>query len=249
MKELDFPHNDWWRGKRPLLFGSNKPSNAVSQLVSTLVDASEFSKSVKEGIIKLEESRRYMKLKSSLTFQEQLRPLFCSTEINLVSASETLGEGNQVVTAKSSFWVSRFLGGKKDIEIKTESYLAASRALNLRFPETSAADADHPWLAPVRGHTNDLAISTLLKDGVVHFEFVTDVLAVDFKRPLFSSERCSLLALVPLQISNWENEFVKNLIAAETEGAKKLLEHIQRGVAASASSKLYLDSLQKSQTW
>ncbi|HXH32694.1 MAG TPA: hypothetical protein VNJ01_17985 [Bacteriovoracaceae bacterium] len=225
MKELEFPHNDWWSAQRPLPFGTNKPSVAVQKEVAKLLDASEFSSNVRKGISRLEASASFKNFKKSLTLQEQLRPLFCTTEINIVSSEKPLSETGATVSSKSAFWVSRFLNSSP-VSVRTEHYLAAARTLNLKFPESQGVDADHPWLAPVKGYADDLAVSTLMKEGLIDVEFVSDVLAVDFKRPLFSKERCALLSLVPLQRTNWQQAFLTNLGQASGPGAKKLLDNI-----------------------
>lgn len=63
--------------------------------------------------------------------------------------------------------------------------------------------------------------------AVITEEFIADVLAVDFTRPVFSTTRCALLPLVPARWSaTWENEFRENLRSSNLPGAAALLANL-----------------------
>ena len=226
MKEIEAPHNDWWTASRPLGFGDNGTSNTVEKWLSELGSAPQLAQSVKTGIDKLENSPSFTDFKQGLSLQEQLRPLFCTMEINLISGKIPNENPKTTWNVSSSYWVNPFLS-QIDIEIKSETYFKALLNLGMQFPETNVVDADHPWLAPAKGYSDQKAIQTLMKNGLVDEEFVSDVLAVDFKRPLFSRKRCELLQLLPKHFSTqWPEIFVENLQTSHLEGAKKLLVHL-----------------------
>jgi len=91
--------------------------------------------------------------------------------------------------------------------------------------ENGALDGDHAFLAPTKGYSDIVAIKDLVKKNFISKEFVSDILAVDFKNPLFSKGRCSLIKLVP-NVPNWVNGFIQNLKASKNPYAKESLENM-----------------------
>jgi hypothetical protein len=83
MKELAAPHNDWWTTERPLPLGKLKPDADLAQIFQSLVDASELSESVSVGLSMLTESDKLRQTSKTLSLQEQLRPLFALSRLNL----------------------------------------------------------------------------------------------------------------------------------------------------------------------
>ncbi|WPU63154.1 hypothetical protein [Peredibacter starrii] len=217
MKELAFPHNDWWNKRTGLPFAPNKLSEEMKQYLSQFIDASEFSQNVKRGLL-LVENKRISKRRS---LQEQLRPLFCSTEINLVSDVKPLSSPVGVIDVSSEVFVDPLLAPKGVLRMEKRLYLTALQVLGFRFPETILQDAGHAFLAPVRSEVNQLQVQQLIAEKVISEEFAVDILSVDFKNPLFSKKRCELLKLVP-ENSSWEEGFKKNLYGINTEISLKL---------------------------
>jgi mono/diheme cytochrome c family protein len=197
MKELAPPHNDWWTSARPLPVPGS--SIEVNSWMSQLTDASTFASGVRTGILKLEASANYQKLKSSHTVQEQLRPLFCEQEINLESNLNFDGE----VQIPSAFFVNPILG-LVNFAMPRAQYETLLKSYRLAFPETQQADADHAWLTPVKGFSDLVAIQTLILKGLVSVEYVRAALAYDKTNPVFSKSRCALLKSLPSTIPIFE---------------------------------------------
>src|SRR5262249_8796761 len=95
MKELEPPHNDWWTTKHKLELkpwklkaGTDRtdPANLADQLFQNAADASNLSGLVKAGTQRLLEARLQRPL-AGLTLKHQLRSLFSTMEMNLVSDS------------------------------------------------------------------------------------------------------------------------------------------------------------------
>ena len=86
MKELSAPHNDWWTKQRPLSFGNAALSSQIKMALNNIQDASTLSHAVQTASLKLQASPAYQQIKSRESLQEQLRPLFCDTEINIESS-------------------------------------------------------------------------------------------------------------------------------------------------------------------
>lgn len=227
MKELKPPHNDWWTNTRHLPFGQNHPSENLKLWLTQLVDAEEFSKSVRSGIKKLQTSKKFQDFKRKSSLQEQLRPLFCTSEINLISDEKPLDSPITSLQVPSNYWANPLLSPTSKVAVKKGDYLQIIDELRFQFPETRQRDADHGWLAPVKGHSDLEAIQSLIEQKIVDEEFVADVLAIDFTNPLFSKERCSLLQLLPTTTgSHWKKLLITNLETSNLPGAQELLSHL-----------------------
>lgn len=222
MKELAMPNNDWWSKSRPLPLAPNLPSPQVAGYLNKLIDAGEFASLVAAGIAQLESSPSYRQAKSSLSLQEQLRPLFCETEINLESDFKAWETSVQEVQIPSAFFVNPFLAAD-NISIPSENYQAMLSRFHMRFPETERTDADHAWLTPVKGYADLSAVQALIAKGIIDDDFAAKIYAIDLATPTLSQTRCNLLLLVPADMtSNWQSEFISNLRTSSQPGAQEL---------------------------
>ncbi len=237
LKELELPHNDWWTATRPLPFGVNMPGPIVAEQIRNLQNAEAFASLIKKGMNKLEESESYQNAKNSLTLQEQLRPLFCETEINLESdllASDVLSDKIQI---PSHFFINPLLAEKEMKAAKTH-YEEMLSQFKMQFPETNLSDADHPWLTPVKGHSDILAIKSLILKQIIDSKFALSVLSVDLENPLVSKTRCDLLKLLAIENkNNWKPLFLKNLQNSPLKGAKILSQLLQTETEQSLKEK------------
>jgi hypothetical protein len=223
MKELAFPHNDWWMADRALIFQPNKLSTELNTWLTNLNDARDFSAQVSQGIDKLEASKNYQDTRKLLTLKEQLRPLFCETEINLLSDTKLTQQTLLRIQIPTEFFVHQFFANNHYFYIDQQDYLLLLDKFNLNFPETTLKDADHAWLSPVKGYSDTRAIISLINNNIISSDFAHAVLALDFKQPLFSQQRCDLLKLVPEILDiNWEQEFIANLKLSSFESSAEL---------------------------
>lgn len=225
MKELQEPHNDWWTKKRELDFAGRKPDFALMQIMEDLVAPERLANSVKVGMRQLLGTAH----QKSLLLQEQLRPLFCTTEINLESDKVSNTNHTENVVIPSGFIVDTYLyKPTNDIVILRENYNYALKVLHSKFPETSEIDADHAWLTPVKSFADHEMIQRLISDGIINKQFAMAVLSVDALNPIFSKKRCGLLRYVPeVYTPDWQLIFSNNLNNANSENAKQLLENLK----------------------
>lgn len=226
LKELTAPHNDWWRKKRPLILQPNKPDDTVAELIVSLSDADLLAHDVRQGAKKLVHSPVMNKFKRRLSLQEQLRPLFCTTEINLESSYHS----KEQVALPSAFFINPLLGRAR-FSLSVARYEQLTEELGVSFPETRLVDADHKWLAPVKSAVDLQAIKSLIKQDIITQQFAEAVLMVDFAHPLFSAKRCALLQLIPTQNDHWLELFVKNLNehSRALKGASELSQYLNNG--------------------
>ena len=226
LKEQSYPHNDWWTTKRPLIFAPNTPDVETLALLEQLIDVDQFAKEVKTGAHRLAKSKKMNHFHKQLTLQEQLRPLFCTTEINLESS---LDSPDNRVHIPSSFWLNPLLG-HLNLTLSARDYNQLLEDFDMHFPETGLRDADHRWHTPVKGRADIKAIQDLIKRKKISKNFAQAVLMIDFAHPLFSSQRCELLQLLPEgRPKEWSSQFLINLEQKGTVmmSAKLLAEYLK----------------------
>ena len=225
MKELTAPHNDWWTETRPLVFAPNVLSVQVKSWMRDLEDAKNLADGVKIGIQNLHKSETYRKNLANLSLQEQLRPLFCTVEINIESDRQPLVGSNNQMLVPSAFFINPLLASNA-VTFGKSSYVQLLNANNMKFPETPNQDADHGWLTPVKGFSDLAAIEKLIENGTIDGEFAADVLAVDFQNPLLSAKRCRLLKSIPQSKTDWLPQFISKLKENPAAEARSLLAHL-----------------------
>lgn len=204
MKELEGPHNDWWRTERPLPLGGARlvPGSLPAEVFAQAADASAFRERVLAGM------KRWVGERQGPARQplpQALRSLMGAMEVNLVSDAQPNAAQAPVVAIPAAFFVDPFLApDAAPVLLPRPAYEAALREAGVVFaPEgAKAGDADHAFLAPVRGAQDALVVRELLRSGLLDEELVADVLAVDFTRPLHSPQRASLLRFVPQATTN-----------------------------------------------
>jgi hypothetical protein len=221
IKEMTLPHNDWWTRSNTLDFTPNHPDAEVAETVAYLIDADQFSSEVQTGIKKLNHSVPFKEFKQTLSLQEQLRPLFCTDEINLES---NLTPGLMLpVAIPSGFWLNPLLG-KVESSVSAPEYQHLLTNNRMHFPETDLSDADHSWLTPVKGRSDLQAIKQLIQSEMITQEFAESVLMIDYTHPVFSKPRCDLLQWVPEKDGrDWVSRFMTNLNQKAVSPEAKLL--------------------------
>lgn len=236
-KEHLQPHNDWWTQINPLEFQPNTPDPEVLSLIEHLVDANELAQDVKKGAAKLINSRGMIELNKTLSLQEQLRPLFCTTEINLENALIS-NSGEMIIP--SGFWINPLLG-HFDLALPQAQYNQLLDTFGMNFPETPLQDADNPWLTPVKSAADVQAILALIEQKIIDKKFAQAVLMVDFKHPLFSTSRCNLLKLLPQHTTKtWYLDYldVLNTQAKENPAAGQLLYNLTTATSLEMAAKV-----------
>jgi len=249
MKELAEPHNDWWTRARKFNLGpytlqagidATNPAHVAARLfdeAKEATDAANLSTQVKKGIDRLL-SARAKRGGDGQNLRQQLRSLFTSMEINLVSDRVSLQERmrkNEAVELSQEFFVdSRLVEKSQPIPVKIALYKDALINVGSQFApgETlGLMETHHAFLVPARSYIDNQMIRTLLQQGILDDELVADVLAVDFTTPVFSAARASLIKFVPDTAENIA-DLRKQLIAAlekaplDDRVAKELLTNL-----------------------
>lgn len=238
LKESAFPNNDWWNQIRKLPSFPNKADSTVELIMATLENPMVLSRSVERSMKRLfnrDSPLQYFR-KTQTTLQEQLRPLFCTVEINLESANQY---NNSPINIPSAFWLDKQLHFNVASSITRDEYRSLLKEFAMEFPETSLSDADRSWLTPVKGTDDDMAIDDLINNKMITRSFAEAVLMIDFVHPIFSKSRCNLLRLIPEKTtSDWQLIFRKNLKNLGTKEALLLAYYLDKDMSHEAFEKI-----------
>jgi hypothetical protein len=146
--------------------------------------------------------------------------------LNLESDAVAFDANNQTILVPSAFLADPRLAEAR-IPVVRSHYEAALAKMRTRFPGTNRPDADHAWLAPVKGASDILAAEALVSANLIDDEFLIDVLSVDFTNPLLSRARCDLLRLLPTSAQgDWKNAFISTLQTSTEPAARALLTNL-----------------------
>ena len=124
--------------------------------------------------------------------KELLRPLFCTPEIQIGS-----GGPGSVSSVPGDLLLDPVLNNFPFLAFDNADYQALIAENGQEVRGTGKPDTFFPFAFPHRASIDADYVQQLISKRVVSQEFVKDVLSVDFTRPIFSEDRCSLLELVP----------------------------------------------------
>ncbi len=258
MKEIEAPHNDWWRTKRPLPLGPLKPDAEVSKLLAGVADASNLARVVKLGIDRLVKEDAV----KGPTLAQRLRSLATTMEINLASDSVPLptriADGTAVEIPAGFFVDTRLVEQPAAVRVDLKAYRAALDSVGSRFPPESTTsttrESHHAFLVPTRSYIDNRVLDDLIARGVLDQELVADVLAVDLTMPVFSGDRASLIRFFPAAAANADDLRTQLVAALKKAGpadaaARALLANITDPERTSAAHRrtaaAFLASCQK----
>jgi hypothetical protein len=117
---------------------------------------------------------------------ELVRPIFCTMDVNLNSGT---GDTNLFLDAEITQSSFTF-----DDKIYADLKKEAKQRIN-GLP-AKIDDTASPFTYPTRGQIDTSYSAVLQKKKLLDEEFVSDVLSVDFTRPIFSGARCGLVNVI-----------------------------------------------------
>lgn len=227
MKELDTP---WmhWEGHEDTP-GSDDLVNKHKNLGSKTSGA-ELEGVVKSGNEKWNKTR-LATLKAAGKVDELLKPLFCTTEINLDNGADfgspVIGGtgGSEIDGLPFDSLLDPQLKSFGSISIDFADYDAQIKRNGQRVEGVpNAVDTFFDYAFPERSAADNDYVDQLVAAGIIDADFVKDVLMVDFTRPIFSTDRCALVEFAPelsgedLTAAKVRQGFIASL-EAETPGA------------------------------
>lgn len=264
MKELPFPWNNWhsFHDQADYLKSVWQVSND-SRIADSLAGADALETEV---IIPAIDRFNGAKIKQSIEGTGEitegkrlLRPLFATTEFNLISSREQVGNLHPFssfsaagpfapVKIPNSFFLNANLIGENDVFTKIQGLGVAEAKSFEEFTSVTEdeyrklvsesnlklggrpGDANFAWFVPEPSQVDNSLVDGLIAQGIVTPEFVAAVMAIDLETPIFSSERAALLEFVPDRFS------VEPLNGSNDDLTQKVIAALERENPPSDSS-------------
>lgn len=244
MKELLLPWNNWHASTNrvaglvapldDLRWAAARRVGGDPRLTTRLGQGEELEGLVTDAIVRLNRVRITRSLGApdragSITVADAprlLRPLFETTEINLISAHQQsglnvtggpehrTGQPGATVKISNSFFLNANLiasgfkvpglgvteaGSFEEVpalSLQPAEYAALVRDSGQRVGDTPG-DVEFAWFVPEASFIDNNMVAQLIETGVIAKEFAAAALAIDVERPIFSDARASLLRFVP----------------------------------------------------
>jgi len=202
MKELDTP---WlhWEGHMDIP-GAAALIKKHKKLLGSQTSGAELEGVVKGGNEKWNKTR-IATLKKAGKVDQLLKPLFCSTEVNLDNGAdfESPVKGGPGGDEMSSIPIDSLLDPQLKsfgfpISVEFSDYDAQIKANGQKLGGVpNGIDTVFDYVFIERSHIDNDYVDQLVAAGIIDVDFVKDVMMVDFTRPVFSSDRCALAAFAP----------------------------------------------------
>jgi len=221
------PGNDKWN-KTKAKFLSTVTTDALKKARTALKD-DKMSAGEKADI-----ARRGLARDLNAT-QQMLEPLFCTLQINLNNSGGSSSIPSMLFTTTRSG-----IGGISGKSFSTTQLNAALDAINSSVDGVSGRELTTPFMVLERSHEDESYLNELVGLKVLDQQLISDVLMVDFTRPVLSDDRCGLLSFVPdLAPADRKAAKIRDAIIAELEKeapaadspAAQLLAHLKASKA------------------
>ncbi|MUH00384.1 hypothetical protein F7734_52190 [Scytonema sp. UIC 10036] len=246
MKELAFPWNNWhsfafnanylrldWKAGTNSRITQNLTGAEVLEVNFIRPAINQFNeKRIEESIARNNDGSPITNADGSqqvIQGKRLLRPLFETTEFNLISSNQQVGNlhpfssnptpgpfadvqipntfflnanliGGNTSSISQSLGIGESLGFSNIARVKPEEYRQLLVQSGVKL-DGKPGDANFAWFVPEASHVDNSAIAQLMNRGVVTPEFVAAVMAVDLETPVFSEKRQELLQFLPEQFS------------------------------------------------
>ncbi len=204
MKELDTPWVHW---------EGHMDTPGAADLVSAHADlGNKATGSEFEGLVKRANKTwndtRLKQLQEKAGLRETLRPLFCSVEVNIDNGADRKSPviggsgGDEIDRISFDSLLDPHLKSFGGVSIKFEDYdaqiKANGQALRGIPGVPNAVDTVFDYVFIERSNIDNVYVDKLKSAGIIDDEFIKDVLLIDMTRPVFSDDRCGLLAFAPV---------------------------------------------------
>lgn len=246
MKELGLPWNNWhsssfsadylqlrWKAGTNSRIGENLSGAEELETGLILPAINQFNeKRIAEGIARNNNGSSITNPDGSqevIQGKRLLRPLFETTEFNLISSRQEVGKlhpfastptpgpftnveipntfflnanliGGSTPSIAKGLGIAESMGFSKIGTVKPEEYRQLLARSGVRL-DGKPGDANFAWFVPEASHIDNSIIELLMNRGVLTPEFVAAVMAIDLETPVFSSKRKELLQFIPEKFS------------------------------------------------
>ncbi len=217
------PGNDKWN-KAKAKFLSTITTDALKRAKTALKD-DNMSSAQKSDI-----KRRGLKRDLTAT-QQMLEPLFCTMQVNLNDSG-----GSSSIPSMLFSTTRSGIGGISGKSFTKTELDAALLAINSSVDGVTGRELTTPFMVLERSHEDESYLNELVTAKVIDQQLISDVLMVDFTRPVLSDDRCGLLSFVPdLAPADRKATKIRDAIIAELQKnepaagspAAQLLAHLK----------------------
>jgi hypothetical protein len=194
MKELDSP---WlhWDGDATQIPGTEAFLATFANDLGSKQDGINMESLVKTGNAIWNASKQKL-LKTSTTTQDLLRPLFCTLDLNIGSASA--GAPTKQLPRQSLVSILSDQLGFPSLPIDPADYKAQIAANGQVVAGVAGKnETAFGYTYMMRSRSSSDYVNQMIKSGLIDENLAKDILMVDFTRPIFSKDRCDLLAKIP----------------------------------------------------
>jgi Putative peptidoglycan binding domain len=245
MKELDLPWNNWESFSAPTPYlragnGSWPIVNAANSPLKNLKGAQILESPIMSAITRAN-GRRIDSLKSSdgktiVDAKRLLKPLFVTTEFNLISSdtvsalhpfSPSTGRSSSDVSVPGSFFINQKILNNLNIQtdfsvatVKGQDYDHLIRQTKTTLNGKQPGDTHFAWSVPEASFLDTDWVRQLDEKAIVPRAFSIAALAIDMETPILSADRAKLWSdkILPAQFAIGDNgnlipQVVKNLTA------------------------------------
>jgi hypothetical protein len=206
MKELESPWVSWNTDPSGTsLPGSGPIQQKNAKILGTMGTGIDLEEQIVEPANNGDWTPARVALLKSKGAKELLRPLFCTTEINLRTGGGTVPSAFSQLPA--DFFVDRTWNAFVALPVNGADYAALISANQQILSDGQSqmrsskgdglTDSFFGFIFPQRSSQDRTYQQTLVNQKLVDDDFVKDVLAIDFTRPVYSPTRCALLDSAP----------------------------------------------------
>ncbi len=264
MKELNSPWTNW---------SDTGPTPGTDQLFKTHVKllGGETNGDALEGLVTggnrdvwVPHRVEFLKGKGTA---ELLRPLFCTTDINLqagngsanqdffldpewssvqVDAQTSINPSLRVTFDNTIYQAQLVTNGQfiADGEGRTCEPLNPASCSPLKKGGKGLVDTVSGFMYPERSAIDALYVRQLVTNKVIDEDFLHDVLAIDFTRPIFSPTRCGLLQFAPtLTAANMTPDGIRNAFKTSLAGKPGAAADLAKSLADTKDLKSHGDAV------
>jgi hypothetical protein len=201
MKELHSPWNNW--ESKSFGIGETKIPGVAdlftshADLLGARQNGPDLEKRVTAG--NLEWAKTRIELLKTKGTAELLRPLFCTVDINLASGQVSVGPEFFLDQIWLNFDLKFSLGDGTYTQLLTANHqrIVDRTGAQLSGAAGPVVDTFFAFTFPQHGKQDIDYVQALVNERIVDDDFVKDVRAIDFTRPIFSPTRCGLLDFAP----------------------------------------------------
>jgi hypothetical protein len=193
MKELTTPWLHWEGSFQSP--GADDLVNSRSAVMGAVEDGPNLQFDIIQPGNQAWNTRKLDFLRDGPSVAKLLEPLFCPVQVNIAAANVKNRIGDRFLFDAQLTRVLKL--ASPNITLTAAHYDRLIAAIGQNVPGTDKTDVVASMTFIERSHEDSDYVDKLVAAGIIDDGFRSDVLMVDFTRPVFSDDRCDLLEFAP----------------------------------------------------